>query len=1389
MRPKTFINAAPTIHVDAPPVRYTLALGAAAAAVLVRAALSPLLGSWQPFLTIYPAVLLVALRCGWRPASATLAVSLPLCVALFVDVPIVRLASASGAELPTLMTTMTTTVIGAAIIALADAHRRARLHAAGLAAHARRIADSLRHSEQRFRAIFQQAAVGIGHLDLEGRWTLANQRLSDLLGVPREDLLGRSMLDAVHPDEREATADALRRLAAGEIATHDADLRLLRPDGATIWLHTTTSYLAGGGVQGPSLALVAKDITPRKAALQALERTTRRMEVLATTAGELLRNDDPRAFLDDLFGRLAGFLGLEVYIHYEFDEPTGSLRLVAHGGIDEPTAALIATLRPGEGICGAAAQTRTPVIIHDAQRSTDPRTAFIRSLGLTAYACHPLVARGRLMGTLAFGTRNGTAFDAEALALLRTVSDQVAIAIERERTRAQLADRDERLRFAHAAAGAGSWEWNPDTGESVLTPEAADLLGVRTDGEVRLTDERFIALLHPEDRERVARRLREVAERSLDFDMQYRILHPARGLRWMHSLGRAEPRAGGGAARVAGLLLDITDRKLVEESLRFLADAGGVLAASLDYRAALSRIAEMAVPRFADWCVVDLAGRHARPERLALAHANADKARLAAEVLSRCPRAIDAGPAEVIRTGRPQLIREVTDDLLARVVRDPEQARLLRGLGVRSYICVPLIARGRILGAITFASAESARRYGRGDLATAGELAARAAVAIDNADLYLAQQQSEQMYRTLVEQVRDYAIFRTDLAGRPTSWNVGVKRVLGFDEEEFLGADINPVIFPPEDLAAGVVAAELSEAAAAGSAGNDRWMRRKNGERFWAMGTVSGLYDDSGALVGYTRVMRDQTEWKAAMDALSESEQRKTAILEASLDAIITMDEDGRIVEFNPAAERTFGYPRNDVIGRTVAETIIPPHLREAHNDGLRRYRQTGVGAVIGRRTEWTAVRADGSQFPIELSISPVRLPSGRRLFTATIRDITDRKRAEAELARHRDHLQEILAERTAELDASHQKLRLSERLAALGTLAAGLGHDMGNLLLPLRMRLESVEAEIADESARADLAAIRKATEYLQRLTHGLRLLAVDPDEAQARGGSAGTELHEWWPDAEPLLRNALPGNITLHSRLAGGRLAVTLARPGLTQAIFNLVQNAGQALRDRPDGEVTVWAEPGDPGPDGRATIRIGVTDNGPGMPPEVVSRCLEPFFTTRTRTHATGMGLSLVNAAVQKAGGTLEVRSEVGKGATFILSLPAAPEPGAGPPVQRPSVAVSLRDPRMTSFVHSLLASMDFDPHAGKPRPDDCMWIADADSAGDGGLSDFLNQAPGRRIILFGDHPADLRDDDRRVVRIPGRSGPRAIREAIHAVAPSFPTHASHHAPRASAGRDAP
>jgi PAS domain S-box-containing protein len=132
---------------------------------------------------------------------------------------------------------------------------------------------------------------------------------------------------------------------------------------------------------------------------------------------------------------------------------------------------------------------------------------------------------------------------------------------------------------------------------------------------------------------------------------------------------------------------------------------------------------------------------------------------------------------------------------------------------------------------------------------------------------------SERRYRTLVQQVKDYAIFRSDREGRAISWNEGVRSVLGFTEEEFLGVDIAPVIFTPEALAAGVPERELRAAAETGSAGNDRWMRRKNGERFWAIGMTTALHDDRGHLIGFTVVMRDRTAAKLDELLLAEHKQ------------------------------------------------------------------------------------------------------------------------------------------------------------------------------------------------------------------------------------------------------------------------------------------------------------------------------------------------------------------------------------------------------------------------------------------------------------------------------------------------------------------------------------
>src|SRR3990172_9391335 len=147
------------------------------------------------------------------------------------------------------------------------------------------------------------------------------------------------------------------------------------------------------------------------------------------------------------------------------------------------------------------------------------------------------------------------------------------------------------------------------------------------------------------------------------------------------------------------------------------------------------------------------------------------------------------------------------------------------------------------------------------------------------------------------------------------------------------------------------------------------------------------------------REVEEQREIKQAQEALRESEARKKAMLEGALDCIIAIDHQGKILEFNLAAERTFGYTLDQVIGKPLADLIIPPHLRERHKQGLKHYIATGEGPFIGKAVEVTAMRADGTEFPAELAITSI----GQKwppMFLGHLRDITERKRAEEERAR-----------------------------------------------------------------------------------------------------------------------------------------------------------------------------------------------------------------------------------------------------------------------------------------------------------------------------------------------------------------------------------------------------
>ena len=196
-----------------------------------------------------------------------------------------------------------------------------------------------------------------------------------------------------------------------------------------------------------------------------------------------------------------------------------------------------------------------------------------------------------------------------------------------------------------------------------------------------------------------------------------------------------------GDGKLFGVVLvfrDVTERRRAEHDLRFLAAASAELAEVVDYQSTLEKVARLAVPGFADWCAADMVDADGSVRRLAVAHVDPDKVKLAHDLERRYPPDPKAshGVPNVLRTGRSEMLEEIPDALLVQGARDEDHLRLVRELGLKSYLCVPLAAHGKVLGALSFVTAESGRRYRAADLALAEDLAHRAAVALENARLY-----------------------------------------------------------------------------------------------------------------------------------------------------------------------------------------------------------------------------------------------------------------------------------------------------------------------------------------------------------------------------------------------------------------------------------------------------------------------------------------------------------------------------------------------------------------------------------------------------------------------------------------------------------------------------
>jgi PAS domain S-box-containing protein len=454
------------------------------------------------------------------------------------------------------------------------------------------------------------------------------------------------------------------------------------------------------------------------------------------------------------------------------------------------------------------------------------------------------------------------------------------------------------------------------------------------------------------------------------------------------SLIKSTPIVGtsGQVEMAINIFQEVTDLKRAEEDQRLLAEAGKIFTSSLDYEETLASVAKMSVPHLADWCVIHKIEDDQTISPLTVAHIDPEKEKMAREYQLRYPPDPEAstGVANVLRTGKPEFYPEITEEMIEAAAMDADHYQLLRSVGMKSVIILPLSARGRVLGTLSLIWADTGRRYSQKDIVLAQELAWRAGLAIDNARLY---QEAQSLNSELEARVS--------------------KRT----------AQLQSIV---------------------------------------------------------TKLRSEISERKKVEEALRKSETLLQNLFDSAPDATILVNREGVIEDVNSQVQALFGYRPEELLGKNI-NLLLPIRYQKRHTRYMNKFFTDSQLRPMGAGRELFGRRKDGSEFLVEIMLSPVQIEDENFVISA-VRDITERKQIEAELAEMQRRLIESIE---------------SERIHLAQELHDGPIQD----LYVVSYFLKSLDGDRPDETSMASSTeTLDKAISQLREICGDLRPPALAP-------------------------------------------------------------------------------------------------------------------------------------------------------------------------------------------------------------------------------------------------------------------------------------------------------